>query len=91
VHDHSVSKGQHAIREAFDGTTDRTGNLLEMPRIFPRPDGPIVRHGTAGRWLAMMRWRISYPPTAICAALEAVGLEFTNGGEPCVQLENQER
>lgn len=59
---YSVTKGQAAIREAFRAMTDTTGNLPPLPGIFPDQMAPVVRNGTHGRELTMMRWGFPSPP-----------------------------
>lgn len=46
---YSVTKGQQAIREAFQTMVDRTGNLPPLPAIFPDQMAPVVRSGPEGR------------------------------------------
>jgi putative SOS response-associated peptidase YedK len=53
---YSMTKNQAAIRNLFKVDRDITGNLPPMPGIFPDKMAPIVRNGTDGRELAMLRW-----------------------------------
>ena len=53
---YSITKGQQAIREFARALSDRTGNLPSLPGIFPDQMAPVVRAGTDGRELAMLRW-----------------------------------
>ncbi|PZQ48843.1 MAG: DUF159 family protein [Rhodovulum sulfidophilum] len=59
---YSVTKGQKAIRDLFDGIDDRLGNLPPMPGIYPDYPAPIVRNAGAGRELVMARWGMPTPP-----------------------------
>ncbi len=59
---YSVTKGQQAIRDAFQAMTDRTGNLPSLPGIFPDQMAPVVRNSAYGRELTMMRWGFPCPP-----------------------------
>lgn len=60
---YSVTTGQAAIREAFRAVVDRTGNLPPLPGIFPDQMAPVVRNGSDGRELAMLRWGFPSPPS----------------------------
>ena len=62
---YSLSKGQAAIREIFDGLTDRAGNLAPQPSIFPDQAAPIVRNGAGGPELVMGRWGMPSPKVAL--------------------------
>ncbi len=62
---YSMTKGQQAIRDLFDGLKDRTGNLPPMAGIFPDYPAPIVRHGDDGLELALARWGLPSPPAVI--------------------------
>lgn len=65
---YSLTKGQDAIRRAFDGVLDdviedQTGNLPAQPGIYPDYPAPILRPGPEGGWeLAMARWGMPTPP-----------------------------
>ena len=48
--------GQAAIRAAYRAMVDHTGNPPSLPSIFPDQMAPVVRTGTNGRELVMMRW-----------------------------------
>lgn len=58
---YSVTKGQQAIRELYQVATDIAGNLPPLPDIFPDQMAPVIRHGTDGRELAMLRWGFPSP------------------------------
>ncbi len=59
---YSLVKGQAAIRDVFEATVDRTGNLPPLPAIFPDQMAPVVRNAAGGRELAMLRWGFPPPP-----------------------------
>lgn len=59
---YSVTKGQAAIREAYQAMVDRTGNMPPLPGIFPDQMAPVVRGGPDGRELVMLRWGFPSPP-----------------------------
>lgn len=60
---YSVTKGQNAIQEVFLIMADHTGNLPPLPGIFPDQMAPVVRVGSGGRALAMLRWGFPPPPS----------------------------
>ena len=62
---YSITKGQQAIREAFQAMTDRTGNLPSILGVFPDYPAPIVRNGSDGRELVMARWGLPSPRFAL--------------------------
>ena len=62
---YSLTKGQQAIREATRAMVDRTGNLPPLPGIFPDYAAPVVRNGESGRELAMTRWGLPSPKSAL--------------------------
>ncbi|SDY76070.1 SOS response-associated peptidase [Citreimonas salinaria] len=62
---YSLSKGQAAIRQLFDGITDRAGNLPELTELYPDYSAPIVRHGADGLELAQARWGMPSPQFAL--------------------------
>lgn len=59
---YSMTANQAAIRKLFDTEKDFTGNLRAHPAIFPDNIAPVVRNGTAGRELMLMRWGMPSPP-----------------------------
>jgi putative SOS response-associated peptidase YedK len=59
---HSITKGQHAIRDLAGAMRDLTGNLPPLPCVFPDYSAPIVRTAHDGvRELAMTRWGMPSP------------------------------
>lgn len=62
---YSLSKGQAAIRELIDVWKDRTGNLPNLPGIFPDTEAPILRNGEGGTELGMARWGMPSPASAL--------------------------
>jgi putative SOS response-associated peptidase YedK len=61
-----MTKGQQAILELTRAMSDKTGNLPQMPGIFPDYPAPIVRTGSDGvRELAMARWGMPSPVFAL--------------------------
>ncbi|MEA2788775.1 MAG: hypothetical protein QOG73_1181 [Acetobacteraceae bacterium] len=62
---YAVTKGQQAIRDLTRAMTDRTGNLPPLPGIFPDYPAPIVRNQPGGRELAMARWGMPSPVSAL--------------------------
>ena len=62
---YSLTKGQDAIRGWFDGIDDQAGNLPPMPGIYPDYAAPVVRGGTDGPVLTMMRWGLPSPAFAL--------------------------
>lgn len=62
----SMTKGQQAILELSRAMSDKTGNLPQLPGIFPDYAAPIVRSGSDGvRELAMARWGMPSPVFAL--------------------------
>jgi putative SOS response-associated peptidase YedK len=60
---YSLTKGQQAIRAFTRAMRDTTGNLPNLPAIFPDSLAPVVRLGADGeRELLMMRWGFPPPP-----------------------------
>ncbi|WP_342162934.1 SOS response-associated peptidase [Methylobacterium sp. SD21] len=58
------SLGRHgpaALRAYFGAERDETGNMPELPAIFPDQMAPVVVAGEGGRTLTMMRWGIPGP------------------------------
>ncbi len=45
---YSIAKGPQAIREFARATRDTTGNLPQIPSVFPDYSAPIVRNATDG-------------------------------------------
>jgi putative SOS response-associated peptidase YedK len=63
---YSMTKGQQAILELSRAMSDKTGNLPQLPGIFPDYAAPIVRTGSDGvRELAMARWGMPSPVFAL--------------------------
>lgn len=63
---YSMTKGQQAILELSRAMSDKTGNLPQLPGIFPDYAAPIVRTGSYGvRELAMARWGMPSPVFAL--------------------------
>lgn len=61
-----MTKGQQAILELSRAMSDKTGNLPQLPGIFPDYAAPIVRTGSDGvRELAMARWGMPSPVFAL--------------------------
>ncbi len=62
---YSMTKGQQAIRDLVRPWKDSTGNLPPLPGIFPDYPTPIVRNTPDGRELAMVRWGMPSPASAL--------------------------
>ena len=62
---YSYTKGQAAIRELAKAMHDQTGNMPNLPGIFPDYAAPIVRNSSEGRQLAMARWGMPSPIFAL--------------------------
>ncbi|MBC7506650.1 MAG: SOS response-associated peptidase family protein [Sandarakinorhabdus sp.] len=63
---YSVTKGQQAIRDLSRAMRDTTGNLPQLPGIFPDYAAPIVRTASDGvRELTMARWGMPSPAFAL--------------------------
>ena len=61
--EYSQKRGQQEIMERTRVVHDRTGNLPELPGIFPDTMAPVVRADRDGtRELMMMRWGFPPPP-----------------------------
>lgn len=58
---YSMTRGQQAIRDLARAMVDHTGNLPQLPGIFPDYAAPIVRNGPQGRELVMARWGMPSP------------------------------
>lgn len=54
-------QGADALREFFGATWDETGNMPELPGIFPDQFAPVVRLFDQTRELRMMRWGLPGP------------------------------
>jgi putative SOS response-associated peptidase YedK len=67
---YSMTRNVDAIRQLFqvDPAHDSTGNLPPLPGIYPDYPVPIVRNGSGGRELAMVRWGM---PSSQKALLDA--------------------
>lgn len=60
---YSVITNQEAVRRLFAVERDTTGNLPELPGIFPDYVAPVIRTSADGaRELTMMRWGLPCPP-----------------------------
>jgi putative SOS response-associated peptidase YedK len=53
---YSMTTNQEAIRRLFRALNQRVGNLPSYPAIFPDNLAPIVRNGSDGHELMLMRW-----------------------------------
>ena len=53
--------GQAEIRDAAFVDNDRIGNLSSFPTIFPNQIATVVRNGSKGRELVLMRWGMPSP------------------------------
>jgi putative SOS response-associated peptidase YedK len=60
---YSVTRSQEAMRRLFRVKRDLTGNLPNLPAIYPDMMAPVVRTARDGeRELTMMRWGFPPPP-----------------------------
>lgn len=59
---YSMTTNQEAIRRLFRALNQRVGNLPSYPAIFPDNLAPVVRNGSDGRELMLMRWGMPSPP-----------------------------
>jgi hypothetical protein len=59
----SLTKSQDALRRITKAMRDTTGNLPQLPGIFPDQLAPVVRNMESERELTLMRWGFP-PPTA---------------------------
>jgi len=67
---YSMTKGQAAIIALARAMRDTTGNLPQLPGIFPDYPAPIVRFASDGvRELGMARWGMPCPPAFGGAAI----------------------
>ena len=71
---YSLTKGQQAIRDFVRAMQDRTGNLPPMPGIFPDYPAPIVRNNPEGREVAMARWGMPSPSSALKGRSSDIGV-----------------
>ena len=63
---YSLTKSQDAIRRITKAMRDRTGNLPQLPGIFPDYEAPIVRTAEDGeRELLLARWGMPSPAFAL--------------------------
>ncbi len=62
---YSLTSTQAAIRNLTQAIRDATGNLAQLPGIFPDYTAPIVRNGAEGREMAMARWGMPSPAFAL--------------------------
>ena len=63
---YSLTKSQDAIRRITKAMRDRTGNLPQLPGIFPDYEAPIVRTAEDGeRELVEARWGMPSPAFAL--------------------------
>lgn len=58
---YSMTKGQQAIRDLARAMVDKSGNMPQLPGIYPDYPAPIVRNGPDGRELVMARWGMPSP------------------------------
>jgi putative SOS response-associated peptidase YedK len=58
-------QGPAALREAFGVSYDATGNMPELPAIFPDTRAPVVHMRDGERALSMMRWGLPSPAFAL--------------------------
>ena len=63
-----------AMRGLFDGLQDNGLNLPALPGIYPDKMAPVVRNGTEGPELTMMRWGMPSPRSRISASGRDPGL-----------------
>ena len=54
-------QGPAALREAFGISVDATGNMPELPAIFPDTAAPVVHMREGERTLSMTRWGLPSP------------------------------
>jgi putative SOS response-associated peptidase YedK len=60
---YSITRTQEAMRRLFRVKRDLTGNLPDLPAVFPDMMAPVVRTASDGeRELSLMRWGL--PATA---------------------------
>ncbi|AHI24925.1 hypothetical protein BGC31_00305 [Komagataeibacter xylinus] len=59
---YAMTSNQKAIREIGKVLDDLTGNLQQLPEIYPNTMAPVVRNGEGGRALVMARWGMPTPP-----------------------------
>ena len=60
---YSINRTQEAMRRLFRVKRDLTGNLPDLPAVFPDMMAPVVRTASDGeRELSLMRWEL--PATA---------------------------
>jgi hypothetical protein len=60
---YSINRTQEAMRRLFRVKRDLTGNLPDLPAVFPDMMAPVVRTASDGeRELSLMRWGL--PATA---------------------------
>lgn len=59
---YAMTSNQKAIREIAKVLDDLTGNLQQLPEIYPNTMAPVVRNGEGGRELVMARWGMPTPP-----------------------------
>jgi putative SOS response-associated peptidase YedK len=59
---YSSARSQDEIRRTFTVDRDETGNLPQLPGIFPDQMAPVVHAVGGERVLTMMRWGFSPPP-----------------------------
>ncbi|AWN35968.1 SOS response-associated peptidase [Methylobacterium radiodurans] len=58
-------QGPDALRAFFQATRDATGNMPELPAIFPNTAAPVVYLREGERTLSMMRWGLPSPAFAL--------------------------
>ena len=57
-------QGPDALRAYFSVQHDETGNLPELPAVFPDQMAPVVRLGEGERTMSMLRWGFPGPSKA---------------------------
>lgn len=62
---YSLTSSQDAIRDLVKVWRDDTGNMPQLPGIFPNYQAPVVTQTDQGRVLEMMRWGMPSPVFAL--------------------------
>ncbi len=62
---YSLTSTQSAIADLVNLWRDDTGNLPEMPGIYPDYPAPVITQDTGGRVMQMMRWGMPSPAFAL--------------------------
>lgn len=58
-------QGPDALRAFFQAMCNATGNMPELPAIFPNTAAPVVHLREGERTLSMMRWGLPSPAFAL--------------------------